>query len=162
MWKQRALSYCGACFDLWSLPVHQPGCDGTKLLALKFVESVVLLYTPDPNGSLEPPPQYFEGVKLRGNLMLSSSYDFSSIFLRVLNFPTSGNSMEFNVSWLRGGHPVLSVGDLSNEASKSLGLLLDQLRFPTVKSLSSLTIIVLVNRYTSIKLSDYSFLQGLF
>ena len=26
------------------------------MLALKFVEAVILLYTPDPNGSSEPPP----------------------------------------------------------------------------------------------------------
>lgn len=50
------------------------------------------------------------------------------------------------MSWLRGGHPVLNVGDLSMEASQSLGLLLDQLRFPTVKSVSNLMIIVLINR----------------
>ncbi|KAK9290954.1 hypothetical protein L1049_009134 [Liquidambar formosana] len=95
----------------------QPGSDGIRLLALKFVESIVLLYTPDPNGSSEPPPhQAFEG-----------------------------NCSEFNISWLRGGHPVLNVGDLSIEASQSLGLLLDQLRFPTVKSLSNSMIIVLIN-----------------
>lgn len=55
--------------------------------------------------------------------------------------------MEFNISWLRGGHPLLNIGDLTIEASKSLGLLLDQLRFPTVKSLGNLVIIVLINRY---------------
>lgn len=54
---------------------------------------------------------------------------------------------EFNISWLRGGHPVLNIGDLSVEASQNLGQLLDQLRFPTVKSLSNLTIIVLIKRY---------------
>lgn len=31
------------------------GSEGRRLPALKFVESVVLLYTPDPDGSLEPP-----------------------------------------------------------------------------------------------------------
>lgn len=55
--------------------------------------------------------------------------------------------MEFNISWLRRGHPVLNVGDLSIEASHSLGLLLDQLRFPIVKSLSNSVIIVLIKRY---------------
>ena len=55
--------------------------------------------------------------------------------------------MEFNISWLRGGHPLLNVGNLSMEASQSLGLLLDQLRFPTVKSLGNLVIVVLINRY---------------
>ena len=58
-----------------------------------------------------------------------------------------GKFVEFNISWLRGGHPVLNVGDLSIQASQSLGLLLDQLRFPTVKSISNSMIIVLINRY---------------
>ncbi|KAL7169640.1 hypothetical protein ACSBR2_034642 [Camellia fascicularis] len=104
------------------LIAFQPGSDGTRLLALKFVEAVILLYTPDPSGSSEPPPhQAFEG-----------------------KFP------EFNISWLRGGHPVLNVGDLSIEASQGLGLLLDQLRFPTVKSLSNSMIIVLINSLSAI------------
>ncbi|KAJ0089238.1 hypothetical protein Patl1_31343 [Pistacia atlantica] len=90
------------------------GSGGVRLLALKFVEAVILLYTPDPNGSLKPSPD-------------------------------EGNLVEFNISWLRGGHPVLNIGDLSIEAGEKLGLLLDQLRFPTVKSLSSLVIVVLIN-----------------
>lgn len=57
------------------------------------------------------------------------------------------NLVEFNISWLRGCHPLLNVGDLSIEASEKLGLLLDQLRSPTVKSLSSLVVVVLINRY---------------
>ena len=55
--------------------------------------------------------------------------------------------MEFNISWLRSGHPILNVGDLSIEASQRLGGLLDQLRFPTGNSLSNSTTIVLINRY---------------
>lgn len=39
------------------------GSEGRRLPALKFVESVVLLYTPDPNGTLEPPSdQISEGT----------------------------------------------------------------------------------------------------
>ncbi|XP_026414316.1 uncharacterized protein LOC113309995 [Papaver somniferum] len=98
------------------------GTDGIRLLAIKFVEAIVLLYTPDPNGSSEPPPYQSSEGKIEG----------------------------FSISWLRGGHPVLNVGDLSMEASQSLGLLLDQLRFPTVKSLSNLTIIVLINSLSTI------------
>lgn len=60
-----------------------------------------------------------------------------------------GKFGEFNISWLRGGHHVLNVGDLSIQASQSLGLLLDQLRFPTVKSISNSMVIVLINRYIS-------------
>jgi symplekin len=54
--------------------------------------------------------------------------------------------VQFNISWIRAGHPLLNVGDLSIEATQSLGLLLDQLRFPTVKSLSNAETIVLINR----------------
>ncbi|KAL1549131.1 hypothetical protein AAHA92_17267 [Salvia divinorum] len=95
--------------------------EGRKLPALKFVESVVLLYTPDPNGSLEPPDKNFQG-----------------------------NFDEFNISWLRGGHPLLNVRDLSAEASQSLGLLLDQLRSPSLKSHSYLVIIVLIKSLSAV------------
>ncbi|KAF7845362.1 symplekin isoform X1 [Senna tora] len=97
----------------------QHGSGGTKLLALKFVGSVINLYTPDPNGSSEPPPH-------------------------------QGRLVEFNISWIRRGHPVLNFKDLSIEASHSLGLLLDQLRFPTVNSLSNSVIIVLINSLSAI------------
>lgn len=53
---------------------------------------------------------------------------------------------EFNMAWLRRGHPVLDIGDSSTEASKSLDLLLDQLRYSTVKSLNNSAMIVLINR----------------
>lgn len=59
----------------------------------------------------------------------------------------TGKQPVFNISWLRRDHPVLNIGDLSMEASHNLGLLLDQLRFPTVKSLSNSVIIVLIKRY---------------
>lgn len=57
-----------------------------------------------------------------------------------------GKFVQFNISWIRAGHPLLNVGDLSIEATQSLGLLLDRLRFPTVKSLSNAETIVLINR----------------
>lgn len=94
----------------------QPASDGRKLLALKFVESVVLLYTPDPSVGSEPPPA----------------------------LDIKGKFEQFNVSWLRGGHPVLDIGDLSGKAGQSLGLLLDQLRSPAVKSITNLMIIVVI------------------
>ncbi|GAB4857346.1 hypothetical protein Ancab_015254 [Ancistrocladus abbreviatus] len=101
----------------------QPGSDGRRLLALKFIEAVILVYTPDPNGTVEPPPQpVAEGWNL----------------------------VEFNISWIRRGHPVLKVGDLSVEASQSLGLLLDQLRFPTVRSQSTSMVIILINCLSAI------------
>ncbi|KAK8576784.1 hypothetical protein V6N13_015215 [Hibiscus sabdariffa] len=97
----------------------QPGSGGVKLVALKFVEAVILLYTPNPNGSSEPPPN-------------------------------EGTPIEFNISWLHGRHPFLNVGDLSIEASQRLVLLLDQLRFPTVKSLTTSVIVVLINSLSAI------------
>lgn len=46
-------------FVLW----FKQGTDGRSLLALKFMEIVVLLYTPDPHGPSEPPPdQNCEGT----------------------------------------------------------------------------------------------------
>lgn len=107
--------------EIYSI-AFQPENDGRRLLALKFVEVITLLYTPDPSGPSEPPADHV----------------------------SEGKFDEFNVSWLRGGHPILNVGDLSVEASQNLGLLLDQLRFPTVKSLSNLVIIVLISSLSAI------------
>ncbi|XP_038881528.1 uncharacterized protein LOC120073030 isoform X2 [Benincasa hispida] len=103
--------------EIYSIAVHGNG--GMSLLALKFVVEVILLYTPDPNGSSEPPA-------------------------------SEETSVDFNISWLRGGHPILKIRDLSTEASQSLGLLLDQLRFPKVKSLNNAKIIVLINSLSTI------------
>lgn len=64
----------------------------------------------------------------------------------------AGTSIEFNITWLRGGHPLLNVGDLSIEASQRLVLLLDQLRFPAVKSLTTSVVVVIINRYDALSL----------
>lgn len=101
----------------------QPGTDGIKLLAVKFVETTILLFTPDPNVSSQPPH-------------LQQSND--------------GKSRGFSISWILGGHPVLDAGLLGQEASKNLGLLLDQLRLPDVTILHSSVVIVLVNSLASI------------
>eukprot|EP01018_Ginkgo_biloba_P004266 Gb_23976 [translate_table: standard] len=101
----------------------QPGTDGVRLLAAKFVETTILLFTPDPNGSSRPPPP-------------QQSND--------------GKSRGFNISWIVGGHPVLDAGLLGQEASKNLGLLLDQLRLPDVTMLHSSMVIVLVNSLAAI------------
>ncbi|GJY68330.1 symplekin isoform X1, partial [Tanacetum coccineum] len=104
--------------EIYSM-AYQPESDGRKLLALKFVESVTLLYTADPSASSEPPAD-------------------------------QSSSDEFNIAWLCGGHPILNVGDLSVEASRNLGLLLDQLRYPAVKSLSNMVVIVLIKSLSAI------------
>lgn len=104
----------------------QHGSGGAKLLALKFVETVIRLYTHDPKGSSEPASH-------------------------------QGRPVEFNISWLGRSHPVLNIGDLSIEASHRLGLLLDQLRFPTVKSLSNSVIIVLIKSLSAIAIDRPTF-----
>ncbi|KAL5710209.1 hypothetical protein ACHQM5_020801 [Ranunculus cassubicifolius] len=103
----------------------QPGTDGIRVLAVKFVEAMILLYTPDPDRSSE-----------------SQSHQTCD---------------GFDISCLRGGHPLLNAGDLSMEASQSLGLLLDQLRSPKVKSLSHSVIIVLIKSLSEIAKKRPSF-----
>uniref|UniRef100_A0A0E0EGI0 Symplekin n=1 Tax=Oryza meridionalis TaxID=40149 RepID=A0A0E0EGI0_9ORYZ len=93
--------------------------EGARLLAIKFVEKTVLLYTPDPDTPPDPPNEVTE-------------------------------DMGFNVAWLRGGHPLLNVGDLAMEASQNLGLLLEQLKPPKAKSLSTSMIIVFVTSLSAI------------
>ncbi|XP_023635948.1 symplekin isoform X2 [Capsella rubella] len=90
------------------------GNSGVKLCAMKFVEGLILLYTPHEVTCPE------------------------------------GSEADFNITILRGGHPVLNIGDLSIEASQKLGLLLDQLRHPAAKSLNSSTIVVLINSLSSV------------
>ncbi|KAL0875065.1 hypothetical protein Bca101_024770 [Brassica carinata] len=100
------------------------GNSGVKLCAMKFVEALILSYTPDPSVSLESP-----------------SHQVAC---------PDGIQADFNISILRGGHPVLNIGDLSIEASQKLALLLDQLRHPAAKSLNSSTIIFLINSLSSV------------
>ncbi|KAG0626679.1 hypothetical protein M758_2G143300 [Ceratodon purpureus] len=98
----------------------QHGNDGIRLLAVKFVESTILLFTPDPSGSL--PNQQ----------------------------SSDGSSKGFNMAWVAGGHPVLDANALGQEASKSLGLLLNQLRAPEASSLPCLVAIVIINSLAGI------------
>ena len=48
------------------------------------------------------------------------------------------------MAWIAGGHPVLDANVLGQEASKSLGLLLNQLR--EASSLPCTVAIVIINR----------------
>jgi hypothetical protein len=50
------------------------------------------------------------------------------------------------MAWIAGGHPVLDANALGQEASKNLGLLLNQLRAPEASSLPCLVAIVIINR----------------
>ncbi|KAK3128120.1 hypothetical protein QOZ80_7AG0582840 [Eleusine coracana subsp. coracana] len=101
------------------MALQATGNEGVRLLAVKFVEKTVLMYTPDPSIPSDPPNQVTEG-------------------------------MGFNVAWLRGGHSLLNVRDLAMEASQSLGSLLEQLKSPKVKSLSTSMTIVFVSSLSAI------------
>ncbi|XP_059634492.1 uncharacterized protein LOC132276874 isoform X2 [Cornus florida] len=78
--------------------VLEAGSVGTKLLALKFLETFILLFTAD-NDSKKPTT---EDIKRSGR--------------------------DFNVSWLPGGHPVLDPVALTSEANRCLGILLELLQ----------------------------------
>lgn len=71
-------------------------------------------------------------------------FPFDIVLLKGLIL-AAGKEVGFSISWLRRGHPLLKLGDLSVEASQSLRLLLDQLRLPIVKSLSTSMMVVLIN-----------------
>lgn len=101
----------------------QPGADGVRLVAVKFVETLILLFTLDPTVSLQPPPPQHSN---------------------------DGKSRGFNISWIPENHPILDAALLGQEASKNLGLLLDHLRLPDVKVLHSSVAIVLINSLASI------------
>ncbi|XP_021732177.1 uncharacterized protein LOC110699001 isoform X2 [Chenopodium quinoa] len=107
----------------------ESGSDGKRLLALKFVAAIILIYTPDPNGGTELPSHLISDGKEAG----------------------------FTISCVRRGHPLLKIGDLSIEASQSLRLLLDQLRLPIVKSLSTSMVVVLINCLSAIAVKRPSF-----
>ncbi|XVF39705.1 hypothetical protein PTKIN_Ptkin01aG0054500 [Pterospermum kingtungense] len=76
----------------------EPGPVGIKLLALKFLEMYVLLFTPD---NVE-----------------------SEKFVEA----TRRNRRTFNVSWLSGGHPILNPVELTSDANRTLFVLLDMLQ----------------------------------
>ncbi|CAK9233640.1 unnamed protein product [Sphagnum troendelagicum] len=119
--------------DAWNLMIHfkdavypaafQHENDGVRLLAVKFVETTILLFTHDPNGSSRPLPnqQNSDGV-VKG----------------------------FNIAWIAGGHPLLDANAMGQEASKNLGLLLNQLRAPESSTLPGPVAIVLINSLAGI------------
>ncbi|XVE55665.1 hypothetical protein DITRI_Ditri03aG0176700 [Diplodiscus trichospermus] len=76
----------------------EPGPVGVKLLALKFLETYVLLFTSD-------------------NIDSEKSVG-----------ATRGSRRTFNVSWLNGGHPILDPVALTSDANRTLFILMDMLR----------------------------------
>ncbi|CAH1443372.1 unnamed protein product [Lactuca virosa] len=90
---------------------------GPRLLAIKFLETCVLLFMPDNDS--------------RGHAT-----------------EVARSAQMFNISWLSGGHPVLDSIALQSEANRSLLILLDLLRSPsllpgsiTISIINSLAII---------------------
>ncbi|CAI9266398.1 unnamed protein product [Lactuca saligna] len=90
---------------------------GPRLLAIKFLETCVLLFMPDNDS--------------RGHAT-----------------EVARSAQMFNISWLSGGHPVLDSIALQSEANRSLFILLDLLRSPsllpgsiTISIINSLAII---------------------
>ncbi|XP_073393886.1 uncharacterized protein [Physcomitrium patens] len=93
----------------------QPGDDEVRVLALKFVEATVLLFTPNSKS-------------LSADLLTSD-----------------GTNEESLVTCLDGGHSVLNASILKQEASKSLGLLLNQLQTSEAPPLSCLVALSIMN-----------------
>ncbi|CAM6090118.1 unnamed protein product [Calypogeia fissa] len=106
---------------------YHHGNDGVRLQAIKFVETTILLFTPDSNGSSRPPPQH-----------------------QMADALSSGNPPGFNLAWIAGGHPVLDAAAMGQEASKNLGLLLNQLRPVESSTLPGPVAIVLVNSLAAV------------
>lgn len=79
--------------------LEEAGSIRTKLLAIKFLETYILLFTSDTD---DPGKSNLQAV--------------------------TENGRAFNVSWLFGGHPVLDPVVLMSEANRYIGILLDLLR----------------------------------
>ncbi|XP_043713229.1 uncharacterized protein LOC122661788 [Telopea speciosissima] len=111
MWREELWMWMAKFKDVVCGIALEPGSVGTKLLAMKFLEKYILLFTPDVN---DPETSTKEGKGLM-----------------------------FNISWVAGGHPILDAAFFALEASKTLGLLLDQLQ--SASTLRGSLIIALIN-----------------
>ncbi|CAL8997639.1 unnamed protein product [Prunus brigantina] len=98
IWLEELWSWMAKFKDAVFTIALEPGSVGTKLLALKFLETYVLLFTSDANGSEKPVED------------------------------TTASKRAFNVSWLVGGHPILDPYILMSEANRTVGILLNLLR----------------------------------
>ncbi|XP_034199379.1 uncharacterized protein LOC117614614 isoform X5 [Prunus dulcis] len=99
IWLEELWSWMAKFKDAVFTIALEPGSVGTKLLALKFLETYVLLFTSDANGSEKPVVE-----------------------------DTTASKKAFNVSWLVGGHPILDPYILMSEANRTVGILLNLLR----------------------------------
>ncbi|BBG95932.1 hypothetical protein Prudu_004596, partial [Prunus dulcis] len=99
IWLEELWSWMAKFKDAVFTIALEPGSVGTKLLALKFLETYVLLFTSDANGSEKPVVE-----------------------------DTTASKKAFNVSWLVGVHPILDPYILMSEANRTVGILLNLLR----------------------------------
>ncbi|KAI4968377.1 hypothetical protein ZWY2020_058032 [Hordeum vulgare] len=108
------------------------------------LKSVVSLMAFQPTGN--------EGVRLLAVKFVEKTVLMHTPDPNIASDPPNQatEDMGFNIAWLRGGHPLLNVGDLAMEASQSLGLLLEQLKSPKIRLLSTSMIIVFVTSLSAI------------
>ncbi|KAK6116065.1 hypothetical protein DH2020_008334 [Rehmannia glutinosa] len=120
----------------------EAGSVGSKLLAIKFLETYVLQFTLDSNDFGSNPEGLFT-ILYAFEILIVNLYISDSALPAVMIRP----GRVFNVSWIMDGHPVLDPPALVSDANRYLGILLDLLRsannFP-----GSLTITA-VNRVSS-------------
>ncbi|KAM0972071.1 hypothetical protein PS2_019560 [Malus domestica] len=99
IWLEELWSWMSKFKDAIFAIAVEPGSVGTKLLALKFLETYILLFTSEGNDSGKP----------------------------VIE-DTASSRRDFNISWLVGGHPILDPYMLMSEANRTLDILLNLLR----------------------------------
>ncbi|KAM1092557.1 hypothetical protein ACFX13_020186 [Malus domestica] len=96
IWLEELWSWMSKFKDAIFAIAVEPGSVGTKLLALKFLETYILLFTSEGNDSGKP----------------------------VIE-DTASSRRDFNISWLVGGHPILDPYMLMSEANRTLDILLN-------------------------------------
>lgn len=144
----------------------QPGLVGTKLLALKFLETHVLLFTSDSNDFenftkegiaflfvMAISLKYFWVMELPLLFNLYTIWFVFNSLDTVLTLSTIGSKQTFNISWLSGGHPFLDPVSLTSEANRMLGTLMDLLQ--SACNLPGSVIITVVNWWVLLSFVNY-------
>ncbi|KAK6130777.1 hypothetical protein DH2020_035488 [Rehmannia glutinosa] len=103
--------------------IFEAGSVGSKLLAIKFLETYVLQFTLDSNGFGSNPEGLFT-ILYAFEILIVNLYISDSALPAVMIRP----GRVFNVSWIMDGHPVLDPPALVSDANRYLGILLDMLR----------------------------------
>ncbi|XP_077220327.1 symplekin isoform X2 [Tasmannia lanceolata] len=109
--------------------VLEPGSIGKKLVAMKFLEICVLLFTSEGTDS---EATFKEGIMLQ-----------TSGFKKKRSLSIGRKGRNFNISYLIGCQPILDPAALALEANKSLDLLLDILQ--SANTLRGSLIIAVIN-----------------